>query len=175
MSLNVEDGTIVAGAESYCSVAAATTYHGNRGNADWAALTVAQQEQALRKATDYMMQTYRGRWKGYRKDGTQLLDWPRTYVYLEEFVHGAVGTFPFLVADNIVPTEVVNACAELALKANAGVLSPDIARQAIAKTVGPIHIEYDKASDYSTIYRAVDGMLQPYLKYSSMVSRVERA
>lgn len=176
MALITEDGSIVPGAESYCSVVDATTYHTNRGNAAWTALASDTiREQCLRKATDYMQQMYRGRWKGYRKDGTQLLDWPRTFVYLEEFVHGAVGTFPYLVADTIVPVEVKNACAELALRVSAADLAPDVARQAISKTVGPIRIEYDKASDYNTSYRAVDGMLAPYLLGNANMARVERA
>jgi hypothetical protein len=172
MALLVEDGTIVAGAESLASVADADLYHTNRGNTSWTGVT-ATKEAALRRATDYMQQTYRQRWKGYRKDAVQALDWPRTFVYLEEFVHGAVGTFPFLVPDTIVPLEVKNACCELALRALSGELSPDIGRQAISKAVGPIRVEYDKASQYYTVYRAVDAMIQVYL--DGVMNRVSRA
>ena len=52
MSLVVEDGTGKADAESYISVADADTYHSNRGNTDWAALTTTEKEQLLRGATD---------------------------------------------------------------------------------------------------------------------------
>ena len=42
MSLIVEDGTGLAGAESYVSVTDADTYHDKRGNTAWATLTTAQ-------------------------------------------------------------------------------------------------------------------------------------
>ena len=66
MSLIVEDGTGKSNAESYISVADADTYHSNRDNTDWAALTTAEKERLLRIATDYMVAVYRLRWDGYR-------------------------------------------------------------------------------------------------------------
>ena len=175
MALIVEDGTVVAGAESYAAVADADLYHSNRANAAWAALATPAKEAALRKATDYMLQMYRPRWKGYRKDGSQALDWPRTYVYLESFVHGAVGTFPFLVPDTTVPIEVKNACCELALRASAADLAPDLARQTLSETVGPLSVTYDRSSQFYTTYRSVDAALAPYLSGSADSARVERA
>ena len=81
MSLIVEDGTGRADAESYASVSVADAYHTARGNTAWAALaTTALKEAALRKATDYLGQTYGLRWKGYRMTTTQALDWPRELV-----------------------------------------------------------------------------------------------
>jgi len=174
MALIVEDGTVVTGAESYITVTAADTYFSNRGDATWAALTATKKEEALRKATDYMTQAYRPRWKGYRKDGTQLLDWPRSFVYLEPFVHGIVGTYPFLVSDVIVPTEVKNACAELAVKASAAALAPDLERAVASETIGPISTTYDAASIEHTRYRAIDLMLRPYLTGSSSSASLVR-
>ena len=97
MSLIVEDGSIVTGAESYISVADASTYHTARGNAAWAALASdAVREQCLRKATDYMEQVYRSRWQGCRVGETQALSWPRYDVEVEGYA----------VDSDIVPTEV---------------------------------------------------------------------
>jgi len=75
--LIVEDGSIVPGAESYCSVAAADAYHSGRANATWAGLDQATKEANLRKATEYMVSIYRQRWKGLRASINQALDWPR--------------------------------------------------------------------------------------------------
>jgi hypothetical protein len=176
MSLIVETGAIVAGAESYISVADASTYHGNRGNAAWGALASdALREQALRKATDYMTQIYRARWKGYRKDGTQVLDWPRSFVYLEPFVHGIVGTYPYLVADTIVPEEAKRACAELALRAAAGDLLGDLGQGVTREKVGPLETEYDKNTPQTVRYVAVDALLAPYLKGGANTVQVVRA
>ena len=155
MALIVETGSIIADAESYCSVADATTYHAARGNTAWAALTTdALREAALRKATDFMRQAYRSRWQGVKVDEDQALDWPRYDVVVEGYV----------IASNIVPAEVKNACAELALRASAADLNPDLKQGKTSVTVGSISTTYDKNSPQWKRYRAIDAMLAPYLK-----------
>jgi len=155
MSLICEDGSIVTGAESYCSVADASAYHTARGNAAWAALTTdALREAALRKATDFMRQVYRSRWQGYKVNEDQALDWPRYNVVVEGYA----------VDSDIVPTEVKNACAELALKASAAELNPDLTQGVLSEQVGSISVTYDKASPQFTRYRAIDAIISPYLK-----------
>jgi hypothetical protein len=155
MSLIVEDGTIVPGAESYISVADASTYHTARGNTAWAALaTDALREAALRRATDYMRQAYRSRWQGYKVNEDQALDWPRYDVEVEGYA----------VDSDIVPTEIKNACAELALRASAADLNPDLTQGVLSEQVGSIQVTYDKASPQFTRHRAIDAILSPYLK-----------
>lgn len=155
MALTVETGAVVAGAESYISVADASTYHTNRGNAAWAALsTDTVREQCLRKATDYMTQAYRDRWQGARYDEDQVLDWPREGVVRDSWEVG----------HDEVPTEVKNACAELALKAATASLSPDLTQGVVSEQVGSIAVTYDKNSPQRTRYAAIDNMLAPYLK-----------
>src|SRR4030067_1989132 len=141
MSLTTETGNGSSTAESYISETDADTYHENRGNTAWAA--ISDKEALLRRATDFMLQMFSQRWKGYRKTATQSLDWARSFVYTEPFVHGAVGAYPYLVSDTIVPTEVKNACAELALKAYTESLMPDQSQSVKEETVGPITIKYN--------------------------------
>lgn len=155
MAIVVEDGTGKSTAESYISVADASTYHTARGNTAWAALTTdALREAALRKATDYMRQAYRSRWQGYKVNEDQALDWPRYGVEVEGYA----------VDSDIVPTEVKNACAELALKASAAELNPDLTQGVLSEQVGSIQVTYDKASPQFTRYRAIDAIIAPYLK-----------
>ena len=155
MALIVEDGSIVTGAESYISVADASTYHSNRGNTAWASLsTDAIREQCLRKATDFMRQAYRSRWQGYKVNEDQALDWPRYGVEVEGYA----------VDSDIVPTEIKNACAELALKASSADLNPDLTQGVLSEQVGSISVTYDKNSPQRTRYAAIDAMLSPYLK-----------
>lgn len=167
MALVVETGSASATAESYISVADADLYFSNRGNAAWAALSTTQKEQNLRKATDYMVGVYRLRWKGYRKTATQALDWPRSFVYLEAFTQGAVGSYPYLVGDTVVPNEVKNACCELAIKAATAELAADLSRGVLSEKIDAITIQYDPASPEAVRYRAVDNMLATYLKSKS--------
>lgn len=176
MALVTETGTGSATAESFCSVADATTYHANRGNAAWAALaTDAIREQCLRKATDFMEGRYRARWKGYKGSATQALTWPRAFVYAEPFYAGAVGAYPFLVASNIVPTEVKNACASLALRASTATLLADQSRTKKSVTVGPITTVYDDVSPQAVQYVEIDAMLAPYMKNSGNQVMMVRA
>ena len=166
MAIIVEDGSGLSNSETYISVADSLTYHAARGNAAWAALTTAQQEQALRRAADYMVQVYRLRWKGVRMLSTQALDWPRAYVYLEPVITGANLEFPNLVADDIVPAEVARACADLALKAAAGELYSDQSQGVVREKIGPIEVEYDRFSPRAVKYSAIDALLRPFLASS---------
>ena len=168
MTIIVEDGTVVAGAESYATVAYADTYHSNFGNSAWASLITATKEQYLRRATQYMLQRYRKQWNGYRKDAVQVLDWPRSFVYTQPFVHGAVGAYPFLVSDIIVPEEVKVACVELALKASTATLMPDTTQQIKREKIGPIETEYSEFSQQSPQFRAIDALLSIYLRDSGI-------
>jgi hypothetical protein len=165
MSLVVENGSGLASAESYISVDDADTYHSNRGNTDWAALTTAEKERLLRIATDYMVAVYRLRWDGYRYVNTQALDWPRIYVPIRDIC--SVNAFPQYVDFDIVPTQVKNACAELALKANSETLLEDQSQVTIREKVGPIEVEYDKFSPQFKRYLQIDNSLSIYFASSA--------
>lgn len=84
MTLVVEDGTGLDTAESYISATDADTYHANRGNTTWAALSDPDKEVALRKATEYLDARYGARWKGARTVSSQALGWPRQYARHDE-------------------------------------------------------------------------------------------
>jgi hypothetical protein len=114
MSLIVEDGTGLANAESYVSVAAATTYHANFGNAAWLDLDPATQEIYLRKATRDLDVLFGRTYLSTMLTTTQALLWPR------------VG---YTTCDGVyvtgVPVALANVVAELALlNATTDVLGP---------------------------------------------------
>jgi hypothetical protein len=167
MAIIVETGGNIAGAESYATVAYCDTYFSNRGIASWALLTTAQKEENLRKSTDFMTQRYRLAWKGYRKFSAQALDFPRELVYLEPQAN-----IDILLSDTIVPNEVKNACAELALKASTYTdgLLPDVTNVILEETIGPITTKYDRRNPVSPVYKAIDAMLAPLLKDNGMDS-----
>lgn len=163
MSLIVEDGSNVTGAESYISVADADTYHVKRGNTSWGVLTTENKEILLRKATDYMVQTYRTQWAGARKYDDQALDFPRYDVPKFDSPSG-YGVYPSYYDDTIVPGEVKVACAELAYKAISETLAPDIDRITKREKVGVLEVEYDtNAGAPYKKYRAIDNLLRPLL------------
>lgn len=163
--LIVETGANITGAEAYCSESYADTYHENRGNTLWN--SVSNKEAALRKATDFMEQRYRLTWKGYRKYSNQSLSFPRELVYLEKQAN-----IDTLLSDTIVPNEVKNACAELALKASTYTdgLLPDLEDVISEETIGPITTKYDRRKPVSRIYKAIDAILAPLLKNNGIGS-----
>lgn len=168
MSLIVEDGTGLPNSESYCSVASADTYWTNRADTVWAALTTNQKEAALRKATTFMVQLYRMRWKGRRVLITQALDWPRVGVVLEDFGgsqgrHGFGSYGLFQVSYTIVPNELQWSCAEMAYRSLSGELAEDLEQMVLSEKIGPLQINYSPNSPQYTRYRAMDMLLKPYL------------
>jgi hypothetical protein len=181
MALIVEDGTGKADAESYIAVADATTYHAARGNADWAALASdTVREQMLRKATEYMVQQYRMRWKGVRATTVQALDWPRGLVERPDYAYAGMNGYTTISGDfyfpsDDVPLEVERACAELALKAISGPLAPDLTPPVTREKVGPIEVEYAQGARQTTTYQAVDNLLAPFLKIAGGFLPVVRA
>jgi hypothetical protein len=170
MALIVEDGTGLADAESYISVADADAYFLARGNATWAALTNGNKEAYLRQGTDYMVQMYRSLWAGERMTSTQALDWPRIDVPSPDITGAFVPT-------NVVPLEVKRACAELGVRVGSGALAPDETRAVLSEKIGVIAVEYDKYSPAGTRYRAVDAMVAVYFNGSipSMSIRLVRS
>lgn len=167
MSLVVEDGTGIADAESYCTVAYADTYHSNLGNTAWAALSDAEKEQALRKATDYMVQVYGERWKGIRSYPlTQRLDWPRGWAVVD-----LVG-----VGFDSVPDDVQRACASLALRASSATLAPDVKQQKESISVaGAVTVKFKTGAPPYTVYREIDNLLAKYLVTGGSGIKVSRA
>lgn len=154
MALEVETGTGSASAESYASVTQADTRLAALGMTNWAGLEVAKKEQALRRATVFIEQRYRDKWKGTRLYRAQALSWPR---------YGAcVDGYDILSTE--VPTELANATIDLALKAAAGDLNADLTRAIVREKVGPLETEYAEHSPQSVRYVSIEQTLSPFLR-----------
>lgn len=160
MTLIVETGAGLGNADSYVSLAESTAYHAGLGNAAWAPLDDATREQLLRRATRYMEQAYRSQWAGCRVGATQALSWPRYDVPLPDVI--ALGNLQQTVPSDVVPREVREACAELALRAITQDLAPDLGQSKARTKVGPIEVEYAEGSAPVVRFRAVDNMLAPF-------------
>lgn len=159
MALIVEDGTGLSNAESYASVSECDTYLAANGITIWAPLLTAEKEQALRRATNFMLQAYRLKWKGQRATATQRLDWPRWNVLLPDLF----GTTNAYVPNDEIPATLKDATSELALMAAAGNLNDVITQNVISKQVGPLKIVYDKDSPQQKKYVHINEMLSIYL------------
>lgn len=108
MTILVEDGSQVAGANSYATEADLETWADDRG------VTLTNDPAALLiRAMDYL-QRYAGMWKGERVSSTQDLAWPRSGAY----IHG------YLQASDDIPRELIYAQLALALAADSTDLMP---------------------------------------------------
>lgn len=160
MSIVVEDGTGLANAESYASVATADAYWAARSNpAAWSSLDVVGKETNLRTATEYLVR-YSGRWRGSRVSATQALDWPRACVTVDRV------TLP----NNAIPVQLQRAVCELALKAASGPLTVDEGAQVKAEAIGPLSTTYADGARQQTRYAAVEAMLAPLLRNSGGIT-----
>lgn len=133
MAFIVEDGTVVADANSLVSVAYADAYFLIRGNTVWAPLSNDAKQSALVNATDYVEAIYRPRLAGVLVDEDQSLCFPRTY---------DTALTP------IMPTAMLKAVCEYAVRASQAPLAPDIEYDASGRLatktvdeVGPIREE----------------------------------
>ena len=163
MTLIVETGSGASDSESYISVADATTRHTAFGNTAWTG-SDAVKEAALRRATAHIEQAYRGRFIGTRLTRDQALSWPRYGVSVDGYD----------VPSTIVPAELANACADLAVRALTETLAPDQTRGVLRKKIGPLETEYDPNSPQAKRFTAIDRMLAPYLTGSGVMVQVVR-
>jgi len=110
MAIVVEDGTGLATADSYLSVAGMTTYVAAfmRGNVAWSGATTANQEEWLREGTQALDLLFAARWRGVRSNELQALAFPR---------RGIKDNDGFTVDADTLPTKIANACAEMTWRA----------------------------------------------------------
>jgi hypothetical protein len=142
MTLIVETGAGVAGAESYGAVAGASAYWSSRTHnplaATWTAANTASREGALREASAFLDAVYGPFYRGQRRGLVQGLLWPRSNAMDE-----ARMPLPDL------PGEIVTAAYELAARALSGRLMPDADIDGTIKRrrekVGPIEEETEYA------------------------------
>lgn len=169
MPLVVEDGTGIANANSYISIADADTYFNDRGNETWPDLDSDVKVSALIRATDYLTRTYYGKWAGTKYLLGQSLDWPRAYVRTQSDYEYAnlyyYGFYPL----SPLPKLLLSATAELAYKVSQGIdLDPDLSQGITRETIGPITVEYDKNSRRLPTFSAIEKILAPLLKPVSL-------
>lgn len=154
MSFTPEDGSGIANANSYSTIAASNDYWALRGGEAWAGLSDTRKEAALIRATDWIEAAYGGSFLGVRATNAQGLAWPRLGVMVDG------------VAVSGVPVGVVSACCELALKATTADLAPDTDGRIVTREkVDVIETEYSAGAfnpRQSTMFNRVTQLLRPY-------------
>lgn len=128
--------TLTIGTDAYITEAAADTYWTDRGNTDWTALSSGDKEVNIRKATDWINNSYT--FVGEKATAAQRLQWPREFAYADGF----------LIANTAIPDPVAEATAIVAdlfrqgtLNLD-GIISDDEAAVSMQK-VDVITVQYD--------------------------------
>lgn len=156
MSLIIEDGTIVAGAESFVTVAEARAWALKRGVTLSATDSVV--EALLVKAADFL-QSVEPRYKGARVDDAQALAWPRQQVYLYGNKTAVAVTY--------IPQQLKDAQCQLAVDAVSRDLQPTgDGRQVVMKQVDVLVTQYSdtKSSSVTPAFNKAMAILAPLLR-----------
>ena len=132
MALVIEDGSIVANANSFVTVAEIRAYALARGIT--VSATDSEVEPFAIKAMDFI-ESKEGQFQGSRVSAAQTLPFPRTGVYI----------YGNLVPDTVIPNAAKRAQLQLALDSSQGVdLMPTVSGAAVKREkVGPLETEYE--------------------------------
>jgi hypothetical protein len=184
MTITVEDGTVIAGANSYVDVATADAFFEDYGLTLWTTTAGDEaKEAALVKGAIYLRQRYRLRWKGSLADATQTMDWPRRGVDVPDFfdpffrnVHVPLAFIDtYFIPENEIPEEVKQAQMFLAFStldstgASSITLQPSFGRMTKREKLGDLEVEYMTGLDggntkMTTTYWDAEQIIKPYLK-----------
>jgi hypothetical protein len=166
LALTPEDGSIVAGADTYVSLEAVETYFAAHGApTDWTG-TDAVKEGALRVARQWIDSAYT--WKGGIVDETQALDWPRQGVYDDE---GRA------IAEDSIPQALKDAQCEAAVEHLRSSLTVPVARGGMVKRtkVGPLEKEFMDGAPGARLRTFLTSLLAPLIVSGPGAFRFERA
>lgn len=146
-ALIIEDGSIVAGAESYVTVQEFEAYTAKRG------ISVAGNSNSLLlSAMDYLETLL---FIGTKKTEAQTLQWPRDEVYIDGYY----------IESTTIPAELKTAQIVAALTIDAGndLLSNAVERKTVREKVGPIEVQYSETSGSKKALEKINTMLNKLL------------
>jgi len=159
MAFLVEDGTGLAGANSYVSLADANAYFTDRGNTAWDEAEDEDKLAALVRASAALDGMYGYRWPGTRYTDLQALDWPRSGAWDRD-------SYPL----TGVPQKVKEATCEAASVelGTSGALSKSAEPGLSELTVGAITKKWASSSGAANSYPAIGQKLARIVRGGSM-------
>jgi len=161
MPLIVEDGSIVANADSFQLVSDLDAYHTKYGNTTWTGDDTTIKEPASHRFMRWLV-SQEGRMQGRRVSVNQTLPFPR---------YGMVDLDGNAISSTTIPTGIINLQAEGSLieLVTPGTLQPSLARGDMIKrkkvVAGPITTEkeYFEGAPGGTSYEILMDLLGPFL------------
>lgn len=165
MALIVEDGTGMAGAEAYVSVADADTYISRSASAAaWAAKTTPEKEALIVQGARLLDAVP---WTGYKAVLNQPMAWPRVAVPYAGVFGAAFPARPGFWPEGSIPVEVKNANSELARLCIEGDRSADVegaGMKSVKVGQGALEVEFDATTRATLLGRVVPVMLADFVQ-----------
>lgn len=153
MALTIEDGSIVANANSYITVAEYNTWADARfGSRSTAPNCDDDAEALILRAMDYFeAQSF----QGMKTEDTQDLQWPRSWVVIDRYSVDA----------NTIPVEVKRSIYELTYAEEIGESElATVEREVKMEKIGPITVEYTDSAPSTNFNRAIPLAMRKLLK-----------
>ena len=156
MTLTVEDGTEVTGANTYVTDVEFVAYAAARGMS--IATSAANREIQLIKAMDYI-EGHRARFKGNKNTQAQPLQWPRYSVYIDGFY----------LDDDEIPQELKDGQMEAAIFINSSEILKNGTTQNVSREkLDKLEVAYFSGGSYEVVRTdSVDAKLNVLLKAGS--------
>jgi hypothetical protein len=156
MAFTVEDGSGLSGSNSYESVAGATAYHIEAGNAQWADIaTDALREEALVRASRHIDRRFGRKFRGTKNQQAQAMQWPRSDAYDND---------DFLISG--LPVALLRATAEYAMKAfDLHSLTPDPPSPVNPQSLATGFVRATTATGQADRFREKIGPLEEETRY----------
>lgn len=163
MTLTVEDGSGVAGANSYNTVQQIKDYASARGES--LPSTDAEIEALAIQATDYMEQ-FRFDYQGDIVDPLQALSFPRNGVEIDGYEYPST----------LLPSQLAKAHAQATIEAYTSELIPNPSQSVKKEKVDVLEVEYQDSSTSAVGFPKVEMLLRPLFSARNPFSiRVVRA
>lgn len=155
MAIIIEDGTNVAGANSYASESQLATYAASRGVTVTGAAAIL-----LIQAMDSLEDK---NFVGTKANSDQPLQWPRIGVQIDGYN----------IASNKIPANLINSQIELAIAIDGGA-NPlaNQGRETVREKIGEIEVEYAKSARSTTYLAAAEAKLSGLVKKLTGIVRV---
>lgn len=164
MAFEVETGTGSSTATAYVTTAEADAYWSDRGDTVWAALTAAQKQAAIIRATAFIDAL--SDWRGTKGSGTQALDWPRI---------GVIDDDGYLLSQTSIPAKLKACVCEFAYLARSSALVETFTKTVLEERVdGAVAVKYDPGSPDGTRYDHLWAMIRDYTSGSSVMGETVR-
>lgn len=165
LTLIVEDGSIVANANTYVDMTFCSNYQIMMGNTDWVSYAQVDREAAILRAMRWL-ENFEGKWKGARATRSQALSWPRVNMLDHD---------GYEIEDSVIPTDLKEAVCEAAYQEikSKDVFNPGLSagNSVLEKRVkaGPVEAQYkySQGTSLADAFPAILDMIKHYMVFQS--------